>query len=306
MSFKKYKKQILSAANQSLINKFKFYLKVEKGLSKNSIEAYTNDVYHFAIFYKEFPLREVYPEKVADYINHLFRKGEEDATVARKNSSLKSFYKFLYSEKIIKNPVFEQFPSPKVSLKLPNVLSVREVNELINSVKVNDKYGIRDRAILEFLYSTGARISEMLDLRVGDIIFPEGLVRLTGKGRKERLVPITGIASEYCKEYLENARGDLLKWKNSNIMFLNRFGNKLSRMGAWKIFDKYVRMAGISKKVSPHTLRHSFATHLLQGGANLRIVQSLLGHSSIKTTQIYTNIDKEYLKEIHSLYHPRA
>jgi len=183
---------------------------------------------------------------------------------------------------------------------------VEEVNKLINSVQTKDKYGIRNRAILEFLYSTGARISEMLNLRVGEIIFSEQLVRLTGKGKKERLVPITKVAANYCSIYIENARQHFLKGKNSNIIFLNRFGDKLSRMGCWKIFQKYVEKADISKEVSPHTLRHSFATHLLQGGANLRVVQTLLGHSSINTTQIYTNIDKNYLKEIHSLYHPRA
>ena len=303
---KSNKRKKTSAENQSLINKFKFYIKVEKGLTENSISAYISDIVNFALFINDEDLKKVGSQQVIDFLNHLYENNAEDATVARKRSSLVNFYKFLFSEGIITQPIFEKFPAPKISLKLPDVLSIEEVNTLINSVKIKDKYGLRNRAMLEFLYSTGARISEMIELRIGDILWKEGLVRLFGKGRKERYVPISNIALEYCQKYLNEARNKLLKEKQSNYMFLNRFGNKISRMGCWKIFNKYVMLSQIKSKVSPHTLRHSFATHLLQGGANLRVVQALLGHSSIKTTQIYTNIDRKYLKEIHSLYHPRA
>ncbi|MBC8527062.1 MAG: tyrosine recombinase XerD [Candidatus Cloacimonetes bacterium] len=295
----------ISKENWSLINRFKFYLKVEKGLAENSINAYVGDIVQFAIFCDD-DFRNVSPENVIEFLNTLYDNKSEDTTVARKRSSLKNFYKFLFTEKIIKEPIFEKFPSQKISLKLPNVLSIEEVNVLINSVKTEDKFGLRNRAMLEFLYSTGARISEMTNLRAGDFLWNEGLVRLFGKGRKERYVPISKVALKYCQTYLNEARAEFLKENQSNIMFLNRFGNKLSRMGCWKIFNKYVGLANIKAKVSPHTMRHSFATHLLQGGANLRVVQTLLGHTSISTTQIYTNIDRKYLKEIHSLYHPRA
>lgn len=299
------KKENISKKNLSFINKFKFYLKVEKGLTENSINAYISDIKQFTKFHNN-DLKKVNPENIIEFLNTLYNTKFEDTTVARKRSSLVNFYKFLFAEKIINKPIFEQFPPQKISLKLPNVLSIDEVNELINSVKIKDKYGLRNRAMLEFLYSTGARISEMINLRTGDILWKENLVRLFGKGRKERYVPISDIALKYCKKYIEEARYEFLKENQNNIMFLNRFGNKFSRMGCWKIFDKYVKLTNIKAEISPHTLRHSFATHLLQGGANLRVVQALLGHSNINTTQIYTNIDRKYLKEIHSLYHPRA
>ena len=296
----------LSEKDISLINKYKFYLQFEKGLSENSIQAYERDIKQFAEEKSKQDLTKITSDNVIAFMNFLYSHGASDKTVARKRSSLANFYKFLYIEQLISEPIFERFPSPKVSASLPDVLSIEEVDALINAVERTDEYGTRDRAILEFLYSTGARISEMLDVRIGDLYLDEMIVRLFGKGRKERYVPISQTALTYCENYIENARPKLLKYKQSNILFLNRFGNKLSRMGCWKIINKYAQQAGIKIHVSPHTLRHSFATHLLQGGANLRIVQTLLGHSSISTTQVYTNIDRNYLKEIHSLYHPRA
>ena len=296
----------LSEKDTSLINKFKFFLQFEKGLSENSISAYERDIVQFASFHPTTPLTDNTSDDVIAFINELYKEGMSDKTVARKRSSLVNFYKFLHMEELISDPIYERFPSPKVASSLPDVLSIDEVNALINAVSRNDEYGKRDRAILEFLYSTGARISEMIDVRIGDIFFGEQIVRLFGKGRKERYVPISKTATKLCEDYLNNGRAKLLQYHQNNIMFLNRFGNKLSRMGCWKIIDKYASEAGIKTHVSPHTLRHSFATHMLQGGANLRVVQTLLGHSSISTTQIYTNIDRNYLKEVHSLYHPRA
>ena len=296
----------LAEKDISLINKYKFYMQFEKGLSENSILAYERDIKQFTQEKSKHDLTKITSDDVIAFINFLYSHGASDKTVARKRSSLANFYKFLYIEQLISEPIFERFPSPKISASLPDVLSIEEVDALINAVERTDEYGTRDRAILEFLYSTGARISEMLDVRIGDLYLDEKIIRLFGKGRKERYVPISQTALTYCENYIENARPKLLKYKQHNILFLNRFGNKLSRMGCWKIIDKYAQQAGIKSHVSPHTLRHSFATHLLQGGANLRIVQTLLGHSSISTTQVYTNIDRNYLKEIHSLYHPRA
>ncbi len=297
---------VLSEKDVSLINKYKFYLQFEKGLVGNSILAYERDIRLFSQEKSVGDLTKITSDDVIKYMNFLYKHGASDKTVARKRSSLANFYKFLYIEQLVPEPIFERFPSPKVSASLPDVLSIEEVDALINAVERTDEFGTRDRAILEFLYSTGARISEMIDLRVGDLYIDEMIVRLFGKGRKERYVPISQTALTYCENYINNARQKLLKYKQNNILFLNRFGNKLSRMGCWKIIDAYAHQAGIKSHVSPHTLRHSFATHLLQGGANLRIVQTLLGHSSISTTQIYTNIDRNYLKEVHSLYHPRA
>ncbi|MBS3740620.1 MAG: site-specific tyrosine recombinase XerD [Candidatus Cloacimonetes bacterium] len=299
-------KNFVSKENQVLINKFKFYLKVEKGLANNTLDSYLSDIERFAEFLGKNKLDEIDPSFLEEYINTLYKRGLEDSTVARRSSSLKNFYKFLHSEDIISIPIYEKFPSPQISQKLPVVLTEQEVDNLLQAVKLKDKYGIRDRALLEFVYSTGARVSEVISLRKSDIDFDQQIVRIFGKGRKERFVPIARIAAKYCKTYMENARLEFLKGKNSNIFFLNRFGDKLSRMGIWKIFAKYVKLADIEKHVSPHTLRHSFATHLLKGGANLRVVQTLLGHSSINTTQIYTNIDQSYLQEVHKLYHPRA
>ena len=303
---KKLGKKLISEMNQVLINKFKFYLKVEKGLTENTIISYITDLQRFAEFCGGLNLVDANTTVLENYLNLLYKRGLEDTTVARRSSSLRNFYKFLYSENIIKKPIFDKFPSPQISQKLPVVLSEEEVNKLLSSVKLKDKYGIRNRALLEFVYSTGARVSEIIDLRISDVDLGQNLVRLYGKGRKERYVPIAKIAAKYCQTYNETVRNDFLKGKKNNIMFLNRFGNKLSRMGVWKIFDKYAKISGIKKEISPHTLRHSFATHLLKGGANLRVVQILLGHSSINTTQIYTNIEKSYLQEVHKLYHPRA
>lgn len=301
--------------DHSRIARFKFFLRVEKGLSSNTIDAYNNDIEQFALFLAsqshagesvERNLLSVTPDDVQSFLNQLYSEGLADVSVARKRSSLVSFYKFLFDEELIPAPIFEKFPAPKITHKLPEALSVDEVDALINAVDTKDEYGLRDRAMLEFLYSTGARISEMINLRESDILWDDYIVRLFGKGNKERYVPISKICLTYCKEYIYHARPILLKGKHSTIMFLNRFGNKLSRMGCWKIIEKHAVKAGIRSKVSPHTLRHSFATHLLQGGADLRAVQSMLGHQSISTTQIYTNIDKNYVKKVYFHSHPRA
>jgi integrase/recombinase XerD len=328
MSRKKPSKEI-SIEDRSKISRFKFFLRVEKGLSSNTINAYTSDIEQFSLFLvsrfhpASLPSRPAMsadrqtgmerknllsatPEDVQSFLNYLYSEGLADLTAARKRSSLVSFYKFLFDEGLITVPIFEKFPAPKTVQKLPDVLSVSEVDALINAVDTKDKYGIRNRAILEFLYSTGARISELINLHTSDILWDEHIVRLFGKGNKERYVPISTVCTDYCKEYLDYARTGLLKDKHNTIMFLNRFGDKLSRMGCWKIVEKYAVKAGIRSKVSPHTLRHSFATHLLERGANLRAVQAMLGHQSISTTQIYTNLDRNYVKKIYFRSHPRA
>jgi integrase/recombinase XerD len=307
--------QEISPEDRTIISRFKFFLRVEKGLSSNTINAYASDIEQFALFIASRSyagsndgknLLSVTPDDVQSFLNHLYSDGLADVSVARKRSSLVSFYKFLFDEELVSVPIFEKFPAPKITHKLPDVLSLEEVDSLINAVDTKDEYGLRDRAMLEFLYSTGARISEAINLHESDILWNEHIVRLFGKGNKERYVPISKVCINYCKEYIFYARPILLKGKHNTIMFLNRFGDKLSRMGCWKIVEKYAVKAGIRSKVSPHTLRHSFATHLLQGGADLRAVQSMLGHQSISTTQIYTNIDKNYVKRVYFHSHPRA
>jgi Site-specific recombinase XerD len=203
----------------SLINKYKFFLQFEKGLSENSILAYERDIKQFAEEKSRYDLTKIISDDVIAFMNFLYKHGASDKTVARKRSSLANFYKFLYIEELISEPIFERFPSPKVSASLPDVLSIEEVDTLINAVERTDEYGTRDRAILEFLYSTGARISEMIDLRIGDLYLDEKIVRLFGKGRKERYVPISQTALNYCKNYIDNARQKLLKYKQSNILF---------------------------------------------------------------------------------------
>lgn len=296
----------INKKNIAFLNKFKYFLKVEKGVADNTLQSYMSDLEKFSEYCGKSHLDKIDISLIENYITTLYDMGLEDSTVARRSSSIKNLYKFLYSEGLVKRPIYEKLSSPQISKKLPVVLTVSEVNELLKSIKMKNKYGVRDRAMLEFMYSSGARVSELVNLRVSDIDFDKLIVRIYGKGSRERYVPIAKIAGKYCKTYRENARGDFLKGKKNNIMFLNRFGNKLSRMGIWKIVDKYSSLADIDKNISPHTLRHSFATHLLEGGANLRVVQTLLGHSSINTTQIYTNIEQNYLQQVYRVSHPRA
>ncbi len=296
----------ISVHNKAIINKFKFYLKVQKGLSINTISAYLNDINQFASYFSSVDIDKIKISQIIQYINGMQEQGLCGNSLARKISSIRGFYKFLYTEEIITNTIFEKLTLPKIETKLPTVLSLEEINRLVRSISIDDKYGIRDRAMIELMYATGVRVSELLNLKLTDILWIEGLVRVLGKGSKERYVPLCSSASEYCQEYLRRGRPNLLRNKKSGFVFLNCFGNKMTRMGFWKLLQKYVELADINKHVSPHTLRHSFATHLLEGGANLRVVQELLGHSSITTTQIYTNIDMEYLKEVYTMYHPRA
>jgi integrase/recombinase XerD len=245
-----------------------------------------------------------------EFIKFLRLGSEDDSPLADKStarmlSTLRSYYKFLESENVIEITPLTNIDTPRQKRELPEVLSVREIDLILAKPDINNKLGLRDRAILETMYASGLRVSEVISLQIPDIIFDEDFLRVMGKGSKERIVPIGNSALNWIKKYIENSRNILKNDKSENYLFLNFRGKKLSRMGIWNIVRKYCSQAGIKTEVHPHTLRHSFATHLLEGGADIRIIQEMLGHSDISTTQIYTHIDKEYLIEVHKTFHPR-
>lgn len=286
------------------------HLKLEKNLSINTVSSYKNDLSSFISFLKDKRIDDpssVTSEHISAFFKLLKKFGLSGTSSARYFSSLKGFFLFLVKNKyILKNPV-EKISAPKLSKKLPAVLDFAEVEKILSQPDVSDKFGLRDKAILELFYACGTRVSELINLKVNDLLLNEEIIRVFGKGSKERLIPIGSSAINWISEYLKLSRPFLMKKsKSENYIFLNIRGSKLSRMGIWKIIDKYVKEAGIEKEVHPHTFRHSFATHLLEGGADLRAVQEMLGHADISTTQIYTHIDRDYIKQVHKQYHPRG
>jgi integrase/recombinase XerD len=293
-------------ANQ--IKEFLLHLELEKSLSVNTIKSYEFDFNKFAEFLDTLGVKsfiEVSKEHIEKFLSYL--KGDnKPATTSRILSSLRQFYDYLLStDKISFNP-FEYFDSPKTSRKLPVVLTPEEIERILNKTNEKHKLGLRDRAVLEIMYACGLRVSELIDLKCSDILALEKLIRVTGKGSKQRIVPIGSSALKWIDGYLHNSRPFIADSKSEDYLFLNWRGKKLSRMGVWNIIDKYSSLAEISKPIHPHILRHSFATHLLQGGADLRSIQEMLGHADISTTQIYTHVDISYLKEVYKSYHPRG
>jgi integrase/recombinase XerD len=232
-------------------------------------------------------------------------KGLSTNSIARRLAAIKVFYRFLVRERILKTDPTSLVDSPKLWKKIPETLSLNEVDALLNQPNIREKLGIRDKAILETLYATGMRVSEAANLKVDNVNLDIGFLRCIGKGNKERVIPLGKKAVGSIKRYLEMSRPKLLKKKESEFLFLNRFGKKISRQSLWKIIKRYAKEARIKKPIRPHILRHSFATHLLERGADLRSVQEMLGHSNISTTQVYTHINKDRLKTIHKMYHPR-
>ncbi|MEO0096538.1 MAG: site-specific tyrosine recombinase XerD [candidate division WOR-3 bacterium] len=291
----------------NLIEKFHYYLLLERKLSKVSAEFYLSDTKEFLNWLKK-NLEDTSEEEIKKFIRYLGEKKRNSSTVARKISSLRSFFYFLNKEGVISKNPLEEIEAPKLKRKLPTVLTISEIEKLFNTLEnKKDLEGIRAKAMLELLYATGIRVSELLNLKINDLNLEEGFIRVFGKRDKERIVPMGEPAILAIKEYLNLVRPSLLNKKDISIpyLFLNQRGKKLTRMGFWKILKKYVKLASIEKKITPHTFRHTFATHLLEGGANLRVVQELLGHSNISTTQIYTKINKEYLRQIYDAFHPR-
>lgn len=286
------------------------HIKLERNLSSNTISSYRNDITTFNSLLKDCGVddpSDISSEHFAKFFKSLKELGLSNTSAARYFSSLKGFFSYLMRNNyIIKNPI-DKISAPKLSKKLPEVLSVNEIESILSKPKVNDKLGLRDKAILELFYACGTRVSELINLKTADLFLTEEVIRVFGKGSKERIIPIGSSAIKWVEEYLKKSRPLLLKkLKSEGVVFLNSRGIKLSRMGIWKIIDHYVKEAKIKKEVHPHTFRHSFATHLLEGGADLRAVQEMLGHADISTTQIYTHIDRDYIKQVHKQYHPRG
>ncbi len=290
------------------LSRFEDYLRVELRLSDNTIETYMICCKTFADFLEreDKVLEEVNPSVIINYFVGRQVSGTSQRTIAKCISGLRSFFKFLVVEGLLaKNPM-EWVESPKVERKIPDVFSIEEIEHFFGVIEaqIDSPLSLRDRAMFELVYSCGLRVSEVADLTVERLYLKEGVVRILGKGKRERLVPMGEVATFWMKKYLSEVRPLLLGQKRSSYVFLNHLGNKLTRKGIWLRFKETAERAGLKGKV--HTLRHSFATHLLQGGANLRSVQELLGHSDISTTQIYTHVGSDELKRLHELYHPKG
>ncbi len=296
---------------ETTIENFKTYLKLEKSLSKNSVDAYINDVTKFINFLKERKIK-VSPVKVElqhlkDFVAWLNASGTSPRTQARVISGIKSYFKYLLLEGIIdKNPT-GLLEAPKIGRKLPETLTTDEIDELVKGIDINKAEGQRNKAIVETLYSCGLRVSELIDLRISNLHFRMGFIKIDGKGNKERLIPIGNRAKKEIKLYLKEHRPKLnIAPESEDIVFLNRRGYQLSRVMIFTIIKNLAKKANLKKSISPHTFRHSFASHLVEGGADLRAVQEMLGHESILTTEIYTHLDRDYLKETIKNFHPRS
>ncbi len=294
---------------KSLVEEFIHYLAVERGLADNTLDSYNRDLNQFMVFLEKEQVKDVQKATrnvIMSYLLFLQKRGRATATVSRHLAALKSFYHFLLREKHIEKDPTANLESPKLEKKLPRILTVNEVEMLLNQPKGSDPAALRDKAMLELLYATGIRVSELIYLDVNHINLDMGYVRCFGKGSKERIVPVGSFARKCVSEYLQKGRVKLIKNKTEQALFVNQHGRRLTRQGFWKIIKKYARRAGISKEITPHTLRHSFATHLLENGADLRSVQEMLGHADITTTQIYTHLTKGRLREVYAKSHPRA
>ena len=297
------------ASRRFLLESFNDFLVLEQGASPRTDEAYGRDLARFATYAVSRGAvgpADVTARLLREYVYHLKDLGLAPASIRRNVSALRTYFKFLLGEGRVTHDPSERLESPKRWRTLPEVLTVAEVDKLLASPTLDDPLVFRDRALLELAYGAGLRVSEWISIGVRDVMFDEGLVRVFGKGSKERLVPIGRRAIGALASYVRELRPRLEHGEGRGALFLNARGQPLTRMGAWKILQKYVARAGIEKHVSPHTLRHSFATHLLEGGADLRAVQEMLGHADISTTQIYTHVDREYLRTVHRQYHPRA
>lgn len=298
---------------QIYLKNFKSYLTLERSLSENSIEAYLHDVQKLWEYLEIAGEPDIQPETVTDkhifnFFYYIGELGLESTSQARILSGLKAFFKYLLLEDVIKTDPMALIVSPKIGRKLPPTLTFPEIEKMLDAIDLSTNEGTRNRAILEVLYSSGLRVSELVEMKLTECFFDIGFLRIIGKGDKVRLVPIGRDALHYVKIYLETIRSqqDNIKPQAENHVFLNRRGNKLTRVMIFLIIKKLAAQCGIQKKISPHTFRHSFATHLIEGGADLRAVQEMLGHESITTTEIYTHLDREYLQQTIVEFHPRS
>ena len=290
-----------------LIDNFIDNIWLEKGLSKNTLSAYNQDLLKFTLWLKGSSLKNVDRIKLLDYLAYRFEQGYNSRSTARALSSLRSFYAFLVEKNFISENPTSKIDSPKLGTTLPKILSEEDVNKLINAPDIKSPIGLRDRAMLELLYACGLRISELISLNVLNLNSRQGLVSVMGKGEKERLVPMGEEALERVSDYLTYGRNQFLKEnQSSSFLFLSKRGTGMTRQAFWYRIKEYALKSGVDKSLSPHTLRHAFATHLLNHGADLRTIQLLLGHTSLSTTQIYTEVARHRMKELHQEHHPRG
>ncbi len=295
---------------KTYLKEYLYYLKITKNLSKNTINSYERDLKKYLKFindnYNIKNPNRINKEHIQNYTKSLIRKANSNSTITRNLSSIRSFHRYLATENIVDQDISRKIKKPKTKKTLPTVLNFSEVEKMIELTYENDdNLSIRNQALIELAYGSGLRVSELLNLEISDLHLNKGLVNILGKGNKERIIPLNENAILALQNYIVNSRNELNP-NNANILFVNKFGNPLSRVGFFKLIKKLAQKAGIKKVVSPHTLRHSYATHLLENGANLRTVQELLGHEDILTTENYTHVSKKHLTSIYNNAHPRA
>lgn len=293
------------------IKDFIHFLLVEKGLAQNTIVSYERDLKSYTKYLKKVEsiknLQDIQRIHIVHFLTFLKEQGKSARTMARHIASIRAFHQFLLRDKVVDNDPTVHIETPKQERSLPKVLNLQEVEQLLEAPKEDSHFGLRDKAMLELLYATGIRISELISLNTGDVHITMGFVRCIGKGNKERIIPIGKSAIGAVQKYLDEGRPSFVSKKHrDDALFLNHHGQRMTRQGFWKILKRLASEAGISKELTPHTLRHSFATHLLENGADLRAVQEMLGHADISTTQIYTHVTKTRLKDVYKQFHPRA
>jgi len=284
-------------------------LRVERNVSNHTMDAYKRDINQYLMYLGDLDIKNLSDVKsthIRDYIRVLSDGGMAPASISRIISSIRTYYRFLSSENILDENPLLLINNPKLPKKLPDVLSEKEISLIINAIQESSQFYQRDKAIIELLYSCGIRVTELCNLEMSNLFIDEDLIRVMGKGNKERLLPLGVRSKKYLDDYIKHSRNSHIKKSGSSFVFVSRNGNQLTRAMINIILNKWTQVSGLKKSVSPHKLRHSFATHLLEGGADLRFVQALLGHSDISTTQIYTHIDKHYLKEVYKIHHPRS
>lgn len=300
-----YNKMHSDQIDNKYINGYLDYLIIDKKYDDNTVFAYYNDLKQFYLFFNKKELTNINSNDIREYLKYLSKRHLANKTIMRMESSLRSFYKYLMINEIIKTDPMEDIVSPKIGKSLPQVLTVEEINQLLD-IKLKDPYDFRNKAMLELMYATGLRVSELVNLKIQDVDLTNSIVRVIGKGNKERIIPLGDYATTAVSIYLHNYRPLLVKKQYNDYLFLNNHGQSMTRVGFFKIIKKQAEIKGIKSFISPHVLRHSFATHLLNYGADLRSIQELLGHSDIATTQIYTHISNDKLKENYSNFHPHG
>jgi len=294
---------------EKLLADFINYLAVERGLARNTLVAYRTDLMSYIAFCRQHNMSDLNhagKDTVLSYIYQLQTNNRSPTTISRHLAAIKAYYRFAFNEGVITKDPVQDLESPKPAQRLPRILNVEEVELLLSQPRINQPTGLRDKAMLELLYATGLRVSELVSLDLNNLNLENSFVRCYGKGSKERIVPIGDIAVHFIKEYLRHGRDKLEKSGTNPALFLNQRGQRMTRQGFWKIIKKYAAQAGIDTVITPHTLRHSFATHLLENGADIRSVQEMLGHADISTTQIYTHLTQKRVKDIYNRTHPRA